>query len=193
MPPPRPRCPNGSGLPDPLIADLLDRVEPLTDVVTIQYPASRRRRFESCPRRGSGGVHTMAVRIRRQLRLPRDRRPSAAGRRPGEPVLDGGPARGPGLRRRPEGLLGSATRGPAVDPVDAVHGRQGAERGAPGARHSGAGLRSGSTHGRNVRVSGSSCTCPRRTETVALIGGHQTIFRSLMMSTSSGRPAPWPV
>lgn len=33
-------------LPSPMIADLLDRAEPVSDIVTFKYPANRRRRFE---------------------------------------------------------------------------------------------------------------------------------------------------
>jgi 2-polyprenyl-6-methoxyphenol hydroxylase-like FAD-dependent oxidoreductase len=33
-------------LPDPMIADLLEKAEPVSDIVTFRYPANRRRRFE---------------------------------------------------------------------------------------------------------------------------------------------------
>ncbi|GAB2597589.1 FAD-binding monooxygenase [Paractinoplanes abujensis] len=34
------------GLPDPILSDLLDRAEPISDLVTTRFPASRRRLFE---------------------------------------------------------------------------------------------------------------------------------------------------
>ena len=43
-------------LPDPIIADLVDRAEPLTDPVVYRYPASRRRGFDRIDRLPSGYV-----------------------------------------------------------------------------------------------------------------------------------------
>jgi 2-polyprenyl-6-methoxyphenol hydroxylase-like FAD-dependent oxidoreductase len=43
-------------LPHPMIADLLDRAEPISEVVGFQYPANRRRRFERLRRVPAGYV-----------------------------------------------------------------------------------------------------------------------------------------
>ncbi|MBM2618852.1 hypothetical protein JIG36_25160 [Actinoplanes sp. LDG1-06] len=44
------------GLPDPILSELLDRAEPVSDLVTTRFPSSRRRLFEQLPEPPAGYV-----------------------------------------------------------------------------------------------------------------------------------------